>query len=483
MNILTQASEVKNTKLLEGILLNNISSMLHPVIPKNNNFEYFNFISNIDKYLKSFAVNIIKQTLEKMDIEFKNQEGRVDKYYIKNTRCRSIVTLYGVVTYKRVEYIDRKSSKPFCYIDRKLGIKSRQRYDNTIITLANEMYSDSNSMIKVGKLLGDRIHNKFSIDTNRHLYSIPRQTIYRMVNTFKSIQVPIKQKANTPKTLYIMADEKFIPIQNKLVKSEKPRKEMVKVGVIFEGKSKVKAAKERYELTNKHVYINTNENNFWEDILNLISEKYRLEDIEKIYILGDGASWIKQGVKQLTLPKIETKYALDIFHFKQAINNIIDDKDYKNLLINYIIKDREDDYKKVIKTIIELNPGRAKIINDKSQYILSNLKEIQTIYEEVKIGCSMEQAISHIIASIFTSVPKGYSKERLQTYLNLRENQQNGHEIRQIYCLAFDQHKEDKLDIYIDDTNYNFEFFDSQIKDSTYKVNLLTKSFNLNTPF
>ena len=95
----------------------------------------------------------------------------------------------------------------------------------------------------------------------------------------------------------------------------------------------------------------------------------------------------------------------------------------------------------------------------------------------------MEQAISHIIASIFTSVPKGYSKERLQTYLNLRENQQNGHDIRQIYCLAFDQHKEDKLDIYIDDTNYNFEFFDSQIKDSTYKVNLLTKSFNLNTPF
>ena len=122
--------------------------------------------------------------------------------------------------------------------------------------------------------------------------------------------------------------------------------------IIYVYEGAIQKSKNRRELVNKRYFTgNLSPDDLWLEVADYIYEAYDLENINDIYIAGDGASWIKQGVKQLTLPKIETKYALDIFHFKQAINNIIDDKDYKNLLINYIIKDREDDYKKVIKTI------------------------------------------------------------------------------------------------------------------------------------
>ena len=60
----------------------------------------------------------------------------------------------------------------------------------------------------------------------------------------------------------------------------------------------------------------------------------------------------------------------------------------------------------------------------------------------VKIPCSMESAISHCIASQFTSVPKAYKKQNLLIYLNHRMHYLNNVDLRNLYIKSLDFTKE-----------------------------------------
>lgn len=99
------------------------------------------------------------------------------------------------------------------------------------------------------------------------------------------------------------------------------------------------------------------------------------------------------------------------------------------------------------------------------------MAQIKTMYKEIGIGCAMEQAISHDIASEFTSVPKAYSSKWLPFYLNLRQNHLNGYDIRKAYIIASDKTslKAEQNEISLKET-LNTSFFDNQIKDETYSI-------------
>jgi len=410
---------------------------------------------------------------QKCDYNFRYQPNRTKHYYVKNTRKRTIITVYGEVTYTRTEYIDRLTSKMFCPVDRKIGLLPRQRYDNTIIFLAYELYSDHNSMIKVGKLIGDLIDSKYSISKNRKFKSIPRQTIRNMLTRIKSINVPLNTSENTPEILYVMADEKYIPSQNNDKKAH-----MVKAAQIFEDKV-LTNQKGRYKLINKHLYLHyeNNKDDFWDNVFDIIDTKYEFKKINTIYLMGDGASWIKRGISELKMPNVKIKPVLDGFHFKQAIEHITKDETYKKILYHYSIKNMKDDFKKVIEIIKTENPNRIEIIDEKSKYILNHLKEIRTLYKEVKIGCPMEQVISHSIASIFTSIPKAYGNKNISTYLNIRQHQQNGHDIRNLILQAL-QHSQNISFEEIDLTKEKYDFSFLKLPKNTYKINCLNHHFD-----
>ena len=92
---------------------------------------------------------------------------------------------------------------------------------------------------------------------------------------------------------------------------------------------------------------------------------------------------------------------------------------------------------------------------------------------EIKIGCCMEQAISHILASVFTSVPKAYGKTHLPTYLSYRDIHQNGHDMRNIILKAISLQSHKNQDIIILDQEYDFSIFDK--KQYYTKIDFLNK--------
>jgi len=166
--------------------------------------------------LREASTVLIRDTmtaiLEKMDREFRNSEGRTQRYYVKNTRCRTIVTMIGEITYKRTEYIDRHPGEPFIYVDEEIGLDRRMRYDSTVAAEAYEQYSNNNSMIKVGENISKEIYG-FSMDPERKLHTISHQQVFNMVNRFKAITANCGKVDETPDTIYIMADEKYVNLQ------------------------------------------------------------------------------------------------------------------------------------------------------------------------------------------------------------------------------------------------------------------------------
>ena len=62
--------------------------------------------------------------------------------------------------------------------------------------------------------------------------------------------------------------------------------------------------------------------------------------------------------------------------------------------------------------------------------------------QEVIVGCAMEGTISHTIASIFTSVPKAYNPDNLETYLQNRELKLNGYDLRKTHLKTYNSKEE-----------------------------------------
>ena len=466
--------------------------LIAPMVFNASVLHYAGLISYVDAFSKQLACDLIKTILEKMDFTFNYSPGRTERYYVNHYRERTIITIFGPVTYKRREYRDRSTGKPFIYVDREIGLLNRQRYDMCVSALAYSMYSDSNSMIKVGKQL-EQFISPFTLNNNGIYSAIPRQTIFNMNNRFKFIKTPVIKRDETPETIYIMADEKWIHLQGERRDGEDKHKrysEMTKLGIIFTGREECVGKdgqplkRKRWKLTGKHIISFPHDsNNFWEHTLCVLNELFDLDKVKNIYILGDGASWIKNGVKELKMPNITVKYGLDRFHLTKAIHKLTKEKEQRNLIYDYAINGKRKDLVTVFDSFFP-NESRSEAQQRLIDYILKNLKGAKVMNKEVKIGCGMEQAIQHILASNFTSVPKAYGKEHLHTYVNARTSQQNHHNMILTYLQASDISK-DNGDGIIDlsPQKIDLSFFNDMTSNPYYSVNLNTSTYEEITKF
>ena len=126
-------------------------------------------ISLLNSLFETAREVFIKQ-LELADNEFRNSFYRKNKYYVKKTMYRTVLTIIGHISYKRTEYVDRK-----------INLRQYQGIENTVIAKICTLYSDSNSMIKVGKHISELINDKD--------YTMSRQTVYNCLLKAKGINV------------------------------------------------------------------------------------------------------------------------------------------------------------------------------------------------------------------------------------------------------------------------------------------------------
>ena len=172
-----------------------------------------------------------------------------------------------------------------------------------------------------------------------------------------------------------------------------------------------------------------------------IENNYDTEYLEKVYISGDGANWIKTGLEWI----IKSVYVLDEFHMKKAVNGIVG-------RITKTNKEEKEKQKKEIRTSLrrlnfvkfrelcyeilaeEKEKTTRKRKEDLMNYILNNVEGIKNLYRNKKElhGCSAEGHISHIYSDRMSSRPMGWSTTNVNNMSKLRTSKEDNISTKEI---------------------------------------------------
>ncbi|MBQ3475036.1 MAG: UPF0236 family protein [Bacilli bacterium] len=459
MNIILQNYKNLITELIKNYFIEKIDNIIVDFDDNGNINNYINLLSSFDNNMSKFMCYALKNLLEEIDKNYCKSLERKRKYHIKYKTSRTILTIFGEITYYRYFYKSKVNNKCYCYVDRLLGLKKYDYFDPYIKAeildyVSNNNYSETAEHIN--SLIGNRISIKEKIKY------LSRQTVRNVIINEK-ISKPKIIKNNDTEELYIIADEKWIPTQN-----NNHKKVMQKSIVIFDG---FNVNGKRKSLNNKMTFSGRTDNFIYEAI-NYIDNAYNTSKIKRFYMLGDGAHWIKYLKYYFNYnTNIEIIQGLDKFHFKQCLWRILPDKSVLETLSYYILKDNKEDFIRIIYEIIDCYPDRTEKIEEYKNYILNNWNNIQNLYK-YNLSCPMESQISHTFASYFTSRPKAYNKNIINKLINLRLLKKNKYNIKELFLnniksdIIIDLNK-DNLDFSMfDKTNIYTNFLDSNRKHS-----------------
>ena len=453
MNIILQNYNNLINKLIKEYFSNKIDRIV-------NNFDlfsinnYINLISSFDECMNNFIKCAFVNLIRKLDKNYMNSIERKKKYHIKYKTKRTILTIFGEITYERTFYKSKLNGGCFCYIDRLLGLQKYDYFDPYIKAeildyAANHNYSETAEHIN--SLIGNRI------STEERTKYLSRQTIKNIILNSK-LSIPKINKLKNTEELFIIADEKWIPTQN-----NNKKKVMQKAIVIFDG---FETKGKRKSLLNKMTFSGRNENFIYEAI-DYIENAYDVSKIKTLYMLGDGALWIDQLKCYFNTNKNMTIIqGLDKFHFKQCLWRIYPDKHVYNELASYLKTNNKNDFDRLTNEIIDLNIERKEKILEYKNYILKHWNNIINVYKYT-LSCPMESQISHTFASYFTSRPKAYNKNMINKLINLRLLKKNRYNIKKLYLNNLN-----KMEI----INLNNKTFDFSLFDKKDTHTILTRS-------
>lgn len=419
---------------------------------------YINFMTALDDFNYSFMTNAIKSYFEYIDEIFFNTKYRNKFCVSKGFYSRTILTMFGEVTFKRRYYYDKKENERFFFTDYFLNLPKRKYFDpficaNICEESASFSYSKSGNIVanKIGKRINNNIH-------------ISRASARNIVMKFDIDNDNYEENKRRIEKIFVMLDEKFVGSQFNNGKDH-----MIKAAVLFENTELVYKYKKkedsmnRYRLVNSHTCASV-DNELLNDTIDYIYNNYDVDYLTEINFMGDCALWIKNFPKSSWFKfdnNIQINFSMDGFHFSQALGNLTTQKydDVYNALYEYVLDNNKEDFIRLCNEFLDLFPERKDVIESKRDYILNNWNERQFYQNHSYLKCSMESHISHIFADIFTSRPKAYSKKGLRQLLKLRLLKVNNKNIKNMYFNNF-RIKEMKLNhssTYYNkyDTHYN----------------------------
>lgn len=424
-----------------------INSILNNLGTPGSKNHYLNFISEVEEKNKKIIKSTIIEFFEELDYQFKTSDSRKKMYNInKSNVSRTIITIVGEITFKRTCFISKLDGSYYFYIDSLFELPKYDHYDPIVKGIAIDKATHSNQAA-AGRDIGELISNlKIISSDNRILSHIPRQTIRNWIIEWKNPKIKY-EPVKTPETLYVMGDEKFLGCQ------DLDNDIMAKCFVAFEDIKKI--SKNRNKLINRTIY-STYSKQPWIEFIDVLIQKYDFSKIKNIYLISDAGNWLKTGISELKLdPNNIVTFLLCEYHYKQSINRITTNQDKRKELIKIFAKESKKNFKKEVQRIIEDNPNNEEKIRKNLDYILNNYKAIKDMLES-PIGSSMESHISHYIANLFASRPKGFSSKNIKQYLELNDYNNNGFNVLNLYLQTYN---DDEVKT-INESDINYSVFE-----------------------
>jgi len=389
--------------------------------------------------------NIMTMLMETMDEVIRNEPGRSDRYEIVHANNpNTLLCCLGSFSYNRTYYKDKKTSEYVYLSDLQFGIKPRAKTMEDSKALALEEAVESS--YRKGGL-------RASVNENLSKASI-KNLIHGLVVDMPKPEVKEKKKV---RILHINADEDHVAAQfwkekGDLKQNENGRKSntiMPKLVYVYEGVERESPKSKRWKLVNTHyfsgLYEGERNTDLWLEVADYIDTHYDMDYLETVYLCGDGANWIKQGLSWIN----KSMFVLDKYHLgkylvksvahmgeqaetvKQMIEDEIsfEDKAAINEIYKKLIDFAESDRKKE-----EIEQARKYIMNNWGGIIIYNTRGHEIT------GCSAEGHVSHVLSSRMSSRPLGWSKKGADNIAKLRAFVWNGGNIYDL--LMYRKYKE-----------------------------------------
>lgn len=388
-------------------------------------------VMSLEKPLKELQCNLIAETLETIDEIYRDDIIRKKNWSIvRSNDANSFTATCGEVNYKRTYFISKKTGERAYLTDRATGIEPHMRISNDVVIKALDNVADSSYRLSgENAVYTDDIISKQSVMKQVHELEIPE------------VKACVKEKKKV-KVLYIDADEDHVSLQFNNKKGDlkvdgygrKHNTIMPKLIYVYEGNQKEGLDNKRNKLINKHYFggVYPNSGDIWEEVVNYIEAHYDSDVLEKVYISGDGAAWIKTGIEMIGL---KCRFILDKYHLNkyilQATSHLFDStEDVREQIYDAFSFEDKDEIKKIFGKILdatESKPKRKMVLRSRD-YILNHWEGIiiRNNDEDAKIGCSAEGHISHIFSDRMSSRPLGWSKIGADKMARLRVYKANG---------------------------------------------------------
>lgn len=187
---------------------------------------------------------------------------------------------------------------------------------------------------------------------------------------------------------------------------------------------KVDVDSNRTELVEKHSFtgLETPEE-FWIQIDSYLADAYM--GSSKVYIIGDGARWIKRGLDVL----VNSEFILDRFHLFKYMIKVCGKRSRKEVFASLETNDKVR-LKAYVEKMKEPYPHRPKQIVEGATYIENQWNYAQVSLLRPDIRSSTEAHVSHILSTRLISRLLGWSEKGAETIAKLRVLSDNNESIQ-----------------------------------------------------
>lgn len=375
--------------------------------------DYLTFEAKLKQELDSLGCEILREVLEALDRKLRESEERKRSWVVvRKNDPKEILTPFGPMVFKRSYYRHKESRKYSYLVDEKAGITPHARVGVNLkaaLTEACAAMSYEESTLQISR------HNP--------LLKVSRQTVARCVREFKAkgaAPAPVKRRVSV---LYVEADEDHVKVRGR-------RGAQARLVYVHEGIQEYP----RPHLKNVRYFTAVSKTpvELWEEVGDYIADHYELEAIEKIYLSGDGASWIRTGQEYIS----GAIYILDRFHLSRYILKATAHMPELRVPIYREIQalNKQGVLECLHKALKGANkPAREKRIRDTIKYIENNWDGIEQSVKNPEVRCSAEGHVSHILSARLSSRPMAWSLQGVDNMAGMRALKANRESISEHY--------------------------------------------------
>lgn len=348
--------------------------------------------------------SIIAEEWESYDELLRKRKELRQGWHIVRRDETSLLTSLGEVVYHKTLFKNVATGESCYLLDQIMGLEHHARITE-------------DAEARILKEASESSYRKGGANASINGDSISKESVMNKLHRLEFPVIKAAKEKKELKTIYIDADEDHVSLQCLEHKGDikKPRINTVMPRIIYVYEGVDTDEKGRPKLINTKYFGGVYDgkdaiSQLWNEVLDYLNDAYDMDTVDRVYINGDGAAWIRRGEK--VIPK--ARFSLDKYHMHKyiiAATSHLEGSadDARSELYRAIHKKKKWMAEGTFNRIISITDKetKQKAVENAKAYILGNWSGIMNSMKskDTNVCCSAEGHVSHVYADGMSSRP------------------------------------------------------------------------------